>query len=169
MSARKRLRVVSPDPEWPARFQTFAQSLREVLGERAAAIHHIGSTSVPGLPAKDVLDVQITVTRLRDADLWLPELAALGLRLRSDVLSDDARPSLDWPPFDLAKRYASESGRRHVHIREAGRANARYPLLMRDHLRAHPAAATAYGETKVQLARLHGDDVDAYYARSRIR
>ena len=95
MSAGKRLQILPPDPEWPARFQTFARSLRGVLGERAAAIHPIGSTAVPGLAAKDVLDVQVTVTRLDDADLWLPELAALGLRPRPEVRSDDPRPSLN--------------------------------------------------------------------------
>ncbi|SMB91240.1 GrpB family protein [Deinococcus hopiensis] len=162
--APKRLQIVSADPGWPVRFQTFAQRLREVLGKRALSIHHIGSTSVPGLAAKDVLDVQVTVRRLEDADLWLPELAALGLQTRSEVQADDARPSLNWPESELAKRYASEPRRTHVHLRELGRANQRYALLMRDYLRANAGAAAAYGGVKVQLAHLHGGDVDAYYA-----
>ena len=156
--------IVPYDPAWPERFQAFAGPLRALLGKRVAAIHHIGSTGVPGLRAKAVLDVQVTVSRLAEAADWLPQLTGLGLTLRPDVTGDHQPPGMALPDAELAKRYASIPQHTHLHIREAGRFNQRYPLLMRDFLRANAQAAAAYGEIKSQLARLHPTDVDAYYA-----
>ncbi|GMA16789.1 GrpB family protein [Deinococcus metallilatus] len=164
MSYTKRIVIVPPDPTWPARFQTVARQLRDALGERVSGIHHIGSTSVSGLPAKDVLDVQLTVADLGTANDVLALLAALGLTLRPEVTADHLPPGLELPPADLAKRYAHRPGELHVHIREEGRFNQRYALLMRDFLRAVPAARDAYAEIKRQLARLQPADTEAYYA-----
>ncbi|EYB68792.1 hypothetical protein DEIPH_ctg017orf0153 [Deinococcus phoenicis] len=164
MNAARRVVIVPPDPAWPARFQAVARDLRRTLGERVSAIHHIGSTSVPGLWAKDVLDVQLTVPDLGAAEMVFPALRGLGLTLRPEVTADHLPPGLDLPPNELAKRYAHRPGTLYMHIREAGRFNQRYPLLMRDFLRATPAAREAYAEIKRQLARLHPTDVTAYYA-----
>lgn len=156
--------ISTPNPAWPEQFQALAGSLRAVLGPRAGVIHHIGSTSVPGLAAKNVIDLQLSLPQLAGVDELAPALLELGLTLRPGITADHQPPGLSLPPPELAKRYACIPGRLHVHIRQVGRFNQRYPLLMRDFLRAHPTAAAAYGEVKVQLARLHPADADAYYA-----
>ena len=140
------------------------REVREAVGTNALAIHHIGSTSVPGLAAKDVIDVQLTV-----ADLVVPiraELEAAGFTFREGVTHDHCPPGMDVPPHDLEKRYYSRRGEGvpvHLHVRAQGRYNQRYALLCRDYLRATPMAAHAYAEVKRQLARRFPEDPDGYY------
>jgi GrpB-like predicted nucleotidyltransferase (UPF0157 family) len=132
-------------------FARLERRIRVVLGPRALRIDHIGSTSVPGLAAKDVIDVQVTVARLRDAD----PLAAAGFRAQPFV-RDHVPPRAPDQEAEWTKRFFNlpEGERRgNVHVRVAGRANQRYALLFRDYLREHPAAAEAYGRLKVQLAK----------------
>ncbi|GGR78041.1 GrpB family protein [Deinococcus sedimenti] len=159
----KVITVVPPDPTWAARFHALAHPIRAAL-PADAQLHHIGSTAVPGLSAKDVIDLQIGLSDLNAAPALLQTLAALGYEPRPAVTADHLPPGLTLPGAELRKAYASRAGQVHLHVREVGRFNHRYPLLMRDFLRAAPAAAAAYGEVKVQLARLHPRDVDAYYA-----
>jgi GrpB-like predicted nucleotidyltransferase (UPF0157 family) len=155
------IEVVASSKDWPDRFVDFARELRATLAERALRIDHIGSTAVPGLAAKDIIDVQVTVTALDEAALR-PHLEALGLAWRGDIRCDHHPPGTQLDPDELCKLYAGNEST-HCHIRVAGRFNQRYALLCRDYLRSHPAAAAAYGEIKRQLARHLVDDVDAYY------
>ena len=151
------------DPRWPAQFASLGRALRTTLGPRALAIHHIGSTSVPGLAAKDVIDVQVTVARLN-----VPIRAALedlGFMYRERVVQDHCPPGQALDPNELEKRFYSRPDPRvHLHVREAGRYNQRYALLCREYLRAHPMARDAYAEIKRQLARYFPADQAAYYA-----
>lgn len=160
------IQIVPYDPDWPAAFRRLAAPLRAALGDVAVRVDHIGSTAVPGLAAKDIIDIQVTVAAL-DAAALVPLLAPLGYRPRADITSDHAPPGWDAAPEEWRKLYfrAPDSQRRtHLHARQAGRANQRYALLFRDYLRADPAAAAAYAQVKIALARLHPDDADAYYA-----
>lgn len=153
------------DDRWPTEFQTIARRLAEALGDMAHRIDHIGSTSVPGLAAKDVIDVQITVADLDDPRLDAG-LLALGATV-TDVTADHVPPGSAPDPAQWTKRFfrAPPSWRRtHLHVRQVGRANQRYALLFRDYLRSSEAAAAAYAQVKTALARLHPDDTDAYYA-----
>lgn len=147
---------------WPHRFAAFGVRLREAVRTDALAIHHIGSTAVPGLAAKDIIDVQVIV-----ADFGLPfrvALENLGLTFRT-YDRDHCPPGLDLGPEQLEKRYfSSEPPHLHVHIRVQDRFNQRYALVCRDYLRTHPMAANAYAEIKRQLAHYFPNDVDAYYA-----
>ena len=154
--------VIVPYREaWPEAYRQIAGLLRAAAGEGILAIHHIGSTAVPGLAAKDVIDIQITVADLA-AESERP-IEGAGFR-RSRHLSDHCPPGLSLPAEELAKRFYNFDGRpANVHVRQAGRFNQRYPLLCRDYLRAHPGAAAAYGEIKGQLAARFPDDVEAYY------
>ena len=157
------IEIVPYDPEWPAKFAEIGGAIRDALAERALAIHHIGSTAVPGLAAKDVIDVQLTVADL-DAPIREP-LVARGYSVREDVASDHLPPGVSLPAEELAKRYFSRTSPRiHLHVRAAGRFNARYALLCRDYLRAHPLAAAAYAEIKLALAARFPEDQDSYYA-----
>lgn len=157
--------VIHPyDPEWPTEFTTLERLLQEALGDLAARVDHIGSTSVPGLAAKNIIDVQISV-----ADLADPRLRA-ALEKIGATETDNTRDHV--PPGDQSgagaweKRYfrAPRSWRpTHLHVREPGRPNHRYALLFRDYLRHSSSAAAAYAQVKVALARLHPHDVTAYY------
>jgi hypothetical protein len=70
--------IVDPDPGWPDRFQVLAGELRRALGPAALTLEHVGSTAVPGLAAKDVIDIVLTVADPRAEDTYLPALEALG-------------------------------------------------------------------------------------------
>ncbi len=157
--------VIQPyDAGWPAEFADLARVLDDALRGIAVRIDHIGSTAVPGLAAKDVIDVQVSVLDLADPRIE-PALAALGATV-TEVTADHVPPQVVPDPAQWAKRLfrAPPTWRRtHLHVREAGRANQRYALLFRDYLRATHAAAAAYAQVKTALARLHPDDVEAYY------
>ena len=147
---------------WPEEFAALGAAMRTAVGKHALAIHHIGSTSVPELDAKDVIDVQMTVASL-DAPIREP-LENIGYWMVDRVVSDHLPPGAILDSQELDKRlYGFHNRRVHLHVRQAGRFNQRYPLLCRDYLRAHPLAAQAYGEIKRQLARRFPNDAEAYY------
>jgi GrpB-like predicted nucleotidyltransferase (UPF0157 family) len=157
--------IVPYDERWPVDFDTIGTALREALGELALRIDHIGSTAVPGLAAKDIIDVQVTVAVLDAEAISLP-LAPLGYTIHEGIARDHEPPGRDDAPDEWRKLYFhAPVGQRptHLHVRQAGRANQRYALLFRDYLRAAPTAAAAYGRVKEALADLHPQDVAAYY------
>jgi GrpB-like predicted nucleotidyltransferase (UPF0157 family) len=136
--------------EWPKEFARIAQTIRAALGERALRIDHIGSTAVAGLDAKDVIDVQVTVTHLLDA----APLRTAGFA-ESVGFQDHRPPGADGPDEDWSKRFFTQPDgmrRVNVHVRARGRPNQRYALLFRDFLRAKPRAAEAYARLKHGLA-----------------
>ena len=158
--------IVPYDSRWPEEFAAVAQPLRAALGELALRIDHIGSTAIPGLAAKDRIDVQVTVQDFDCTDQLVTALGVLGYTRREDINCDHRPPFAQGPEAGWEKRYfRAPPGQRptNLHVRALGRANQRYPLLFRDYLRAHPAASAAYAQIKLNLARLHPDDVDFYY------
>jgi GrpB-like predicted nucleotidyltransferase (UPF0157 family) len=158
--------IVPYAPRWPGEFRQLGATLRRALGGLALRIDHIGSTAVPGLAAKDIIDIQVTVKRLVPAAPVADALVPVGYTIRPDIVRDhqprgDSRAADEW-----AKLYfAPPAGQRptHLHVRAEGRANQRYPLLFRDYLRSCAEATAAYAEVKRQLARRFADDIEAYY------
>jgi GrpB-like predicted nucleotidyltransferase (UPF0157 family) len=149
--------IVEYRAEWPVRFDDIAARLRDVLGPLALRIDHIGSTSVPGLCAKDVIDVQVTVADL-DVDAIAPGMVRAGLRPRPEIVRDHRPPGAATKEDDWRKLYFDTAdGSVHVHVRQDERPNQRYAILFRDFLRTHPEAAEAYGELKKRLAALCED------------
>lgn len=151
-----RVTVVAYDERWPGEFQRLAGALREALGDRALRIDHVGSTSVPGLASKDVIDIQATVASL-DPDSLGESLARLGYERPVSDACDHVPPGGSAHDADWRKaffRLATPDRRVHLHVRVAGAANQRYALLFRDYLRAHPAAAAAYAGLKMKLSAL---------------
>ena len=156
--------IVPYKAEWPSEFAAIAAHIRAVAQDCIVAIHHIGSTSVPGLAAKDIIDIQITVADMAAADR-LPLDGNGFTRSHYQNPMDHCPPGMTLPPAQLEKRLFKFDARpANIHVRAQGRFNQRYPLLCRDYLRTHPGAADAYGAIKQQLARLHRDDQEAYYA-----
>lgn len=156
--------IVPYRPSWTTEYEAIAHDLHEALGSLALRIDHIGSTAVPGLAAKDVIDVQVAVAALEP--MLVEALVARGYLSRPDITGDHLPPGMIDAPEEWVKRYVQQREPRpvHVHIRVYGRANMRYALLFRDYLRAHPVALGAYAQIKQALARYHANDVDAYYA-----
>lgn len=148
---------------WPSEFRDFGIRLRHHLGSLALRIDHIGSTSVPGLVAKDIVDIQVTVEDLRPA--VEEAILASGYR-RSRHLTDHVPPACNPDPAQWQKWMFTGEGERPVnlHVRIEGRANQRYALLFRDYLRANPLVSRAYGQVKASIIKHHPeDDMDAYY------
>jgi GrpB-like predicted nucleotidyltransferase (UPF0157 family) len=144
--------IVPYDPAWPALFSELGADLRQVLGDVALRIDHIGSTSVPGLGAKPIIDVQISVASFEPLDAFRIPLASLGFVHRAD------NP-------DLTKRYFREAPgarRTHIHVRRAGSWSEQAALLFRDYLRTHPQDAKRYAECKYRLAETYQDDRHGY-------
>lgn len=147
--------IVEYDSAWPAEFAALAQALRAAVGALALRIDHIGSTSVPGLAAKDRIDIQLTAGGLDDVPAVEAALVPLGYTLAGQLSRDHAPPGWVGSAEQWNKRFfrAPPAQRpTNLHVRAAGRANQRYPLLFRDYLRAHPASAAAYAELKRRLA-----------------
>ena len=155
--------ILPYSPHWPVQFAEIARSLRDALGGLALRIDHIGSTAVPGLPAKEILDLQITVQALDAAVETVLQRA--GYNRLPHITCDHVPPggsddSQDWEKWFFQP--ATTPPAINLHVRVLGRANQRYPLLFRDYLRAHPLVAAAYAQTKFALMRYHADDLTAY-------
>lgn len=144
--------VVAYNPDWPRQFANLGRHLRHALGPTAIRIDHIGSTAIPHLAAKPILDIQISVASLEPIEAYRPALESAGFHWRSD------NP-------DLTKRYFREqpsSPRTHIHVRRAGSWSEQFALLFRDYLRAHPAEANAYAHLKYELAQQYRENRPAY-------
>lgn len=156
--AGERTRAVAVEPydrQWAERGAELAAQVRAVLGPLALRVEHIGSTSIPGMAAKPVYDMQVSVRDLAAAaDAFDAPLAALGLA-RAPYEADHVPAGRHDPPERWAKRlWNRRSGgeRMNLHMRVAGSPNERLALLFRDWFRAHPEAVPAYGDFKLRLA-----------------
>lgn len=144
--------ILPSDPQWPALFAALGAQLRAALGPAALRIDHIGSTAVPGLDAKPILDVQISVAALEPMAPYRGPLESVGFVWHA---AND----------DRTKRYFREppgQRRTHLHVRRLGSWSEQFALLFRDYLRASPPAAARYALAKRQLAAQFRDDRAAY-------
>jgi len=154
------LHAVPPDPTWPRQAARVIDRIRHALRPLVggdADVTHIGSTAVPGLPAKDLLDLMLAVPTLAEADRLAGALGAAGLPRRAGEWHDNARglPGKTWP-----KRLhgSADPGRPvNLHVRVAGSPGWRFALLMRDHLGAVPAARDEYAAAKRRWVARHSD------------
>ena len=152
MSVVEPIVVVPYDPEWPDLFAALGRRLRTALGAVALRIDHIGSTAVPGLDAKPVIDVQVSVTDFEPLAAFAAPLQSLGFVHRMD------NP-------DRAKRYfreAPDQPRTHIHLRRAGSFSEQFALLFRDYMRANDEEAKEYARLKYALAEEHQGQRQAY-------
>lgn len=136
------IEIVDYDSSWPAKFRDIASGIRGALGDVALRIDHIGSTAVPGLAAKPIIDVQISVRSLEPVEPFRLPLEAVGWVYRAN------NP-------ERTKRYFRESPgnpRTHIHVRAIGSFAQQFPLLFRDYLRTDELAADGYASTKRTLA-----------------
>ena len=145
--------ILNYQESWPKQFKQIASQLRTGLGNLALRIDHIGSTAVPGLPAKDVIDIQITVAALNQA--VVNAMATIGYSLSEGTMGDHIPPGQSEDQHHWQKLYfhpPPDQRRTHIHVRLPGSANQRYPLLFRDYLRVHPNTAEAYARLKRMIS-----------------
>lgn len=146
--------IVEPRSTWRAEFELIASELQSALGSKAIRIDHIGSTAVPELAAKDVIDVQVSVASLDDGlreCLLAAGFTAPAVTIRQDHLPPGFEPhEPDWTKLFFTQRPGARWC--NIHVRQIGRPNQRYALLVRDYLRADAGTAQAYGELKKRLA-----------------
>ncbi|WP_078624744.1 inositol monophosphatase family protein [Streptomyces monomycini] len=153
--------LVDAHPGWAAEGKAITEELLALLAPVARRAEHIGSTSVPGMAAKPVFDLQVSVTDLAEAaDTFDAPLAARGF-VRSPYESDHVPAGRDDDPARWAKRLWSRRGGPgpdvNLHVRCVGSPNERLALLFRDWFRAHPEAVPAYARFKRELAHQLAD------------
>jgi GrpB-like predicted nucleotidyltransferase (UPF0157 family) len=140
---KNKLEIVSCDPDWPAAFEAEAMRLRSALGALALRIDHNGSTSIAGLSAKPIIDIQVSVASLQPIEPYEERLRTIGY-------VHVPHPDDSFCPFFHRPRRWPHS--HHVHLVESGGGEERRTLAFRDYLREHPAAAHRYEGLKRQLA-----------------
>jgi GrpB-like predicted nucleotidyltransferase (UPF0157 family) len=143
--------LVEYDPEWPELYRHEEERIRGALGERALSVEHVGSTSVPGLPAKPVIDINLEVADTTDEDAYVPALEQAGyvLRIREP----------DWFEHRLLKGVDPAVN---LHVFPAGCTELERMLRFRDHLRADEADRELYLRTKRELAAQTWEHVQHY-------
>jgi len=142
--------IVPYDPRWPALFEAEAVRLGHALDDVALQIEHVGSTAVPGLVAKPVIDIQISVQALEPPKPYAAPLEELGYGNWRDV-------------HEPGHRFCRDDPRRHhIHLLVAGGATESDRPLFRDYLTVNPEVRRTYGELKVAAARTFGHDRDRY-------
>jgi GrpB-like predicted nucleotidyltransferase (UPF0157 family) len=146
-----RVEVVEPNPDWALWFEEVHGQVSAALGERALAIEHVGSTAVPGLWAKPMIDVDLTVADSSDEGAWLPDLEGAGFVLRV------REP--DWEEHRLVR---GDRPNANVHVFSAGAREPLRHLMFRDWLRTHPSDRDAYAAVKRRLADEGFDDSMLY-------
>lgn len=136
--------LVAPDPSWPAQFEAEAARLRQALDDVAVRIHHYGSTAVPGLAAKPIVDILVVVDSLEPMAPYRGPLEALGYEYVPHPDNADM-PFFGWPG-ERPRAF-------NMHVVAADSEEERRHVLFRDRLRAEPGTAAAYGALKASLAR----------------
>lgn len=156
--------VTSYQPHWVDEFAQIGRHIRDLAGHAAIRIDHIGSTAIPGLGAKDVIDIQITVSDLDEADGLTNPLRAAGFRQGTTFQYDafHKKPETDPELRKLFMREPEGERRAHLHIRELGRFNQRYALLFRDYLRSSEDVRAEYELLKRRASQLFPDSIDGY-------
>jgi GrpB-like predicted nucleotidyltransferase (UPF0157 family) len=140
------------DEEWPHRFEDLRARIWAAVAEAAVRIEHVGSTSVPGLAAKPIIDMTVIVARRDGVPPAIERLAALGYRHRGDLGVQD-REAFDHP---------ADLPRHNLYVCPEGTIGVVNQLAVRDYLRAQPEAARRYGELKKRLAAQFPHDIDSY-------
>lgn len=133
--------ITDYDPGWPDRFAATGLSIRDALGDQVVGVEHVGSTSVPGLPAKPIIDVDLVVTDVADESRYVPALETLGYRL---VLRE--------PWWHGHRMLVSAAEDVNLHVWPPGAAETVRHRLFRDWLRSHPEDLELYASTKRRLA-----------------
>jgi len=149
------IEVVPYDPRWRVLFERVAGELVEVFGEEIVAIHHVGSTAIPNISAKPIIDVLVEVRSIERIDEFNPEMAErgylpkgeFGIRGRRFFIKGD-----------------EEQRTHHIHVFQTGNPELERHIAFRDYMIAHPEEAKAYSRLKQELVRRFPHDIEGYMA-----
>jgi len=158
------LLITAYQPRWAEDFRQIATRIRSLVGHTEVRIYPIGSTAVPRLAAKDVIDVQISIPDLDDAIRVTNPLRDAGFRQGGEFQYDvfHAKPERDPELRKLFMREPEGERRAHIHIRELDRFNQRFALLFRDYLRSSENIRGEYELLKRRAAQLCPESIDDY-------
>ncbi len=146
------IEVVPYDPRWPKAFEEEAKHLHGILGNNVVTIYHIGSTAVPGLAAKPIIDILIVVKDILDVDKETHQFEQLGYTARGEL----------GIPFRRHFHKGDFLRTHNVHIFEEGAAQVDNHIHFRDYLRNSPQISQEYAELKFELAKKHPKNMLAY-------
>jgi GrpB-like predicted nucleotidyltransferase (UPF0157 family) len=144
--------VVDYDPMWPEIFEQLRTHVWSVLHDVALTIEHVGSTSVPGLAAKPIIDMSVIVASKREVPLAIARLATLGYEHLGNRGIEDRE----------AFRHPEGLPAHHLYVCPQGSLAVQNHLAVRDYLRTHPETAQVYGELKKRLAQEFPNDIESY-------
>ena len=147
--------VLPYDPRWADEFRHAAREIHDAIGSQIIAVHHVGSTAVPGLCAKPILDILVSVSDLAQALELVPHLETLGYEFR---------PNEEIPDRHYFRRLRGKHRTHHLSLAEPSSRYHRVTLAFRDALRANADDARRYAELKLDLARKFPYDREAYIA-----
>ncbi len=148
---RDAVTVVAYDETWPAQFEYHASRLRKKLGHHAIRVEHVGSTSVPGLSAKPIIDIDVLVASAEDESSYMPPMQELGYRI---VIRE--------PWWHGHRMFIDESGAVNLHVWPDGAGEPIRHILFRNWLRTHSDDRARYAQSKTTLSREFEDEPDRY-------
>lgn len=148
---RREIRIAAYDARWPDRFAALAQQIGAALGEAALRVEHVGSTAVPGLAAKPIIDLLLVVADSSDEASYVPALVRVGYELR-----------VREPDFEQHRMLRTIGRDAHVHVYSPGASEIDRLIAFRDRLRTDDTARRLYEKTKRRLARREWPDMNAY-------
>jgi GrpB-like predicted nucleotidyltransferase (UPF0157 family) len=145
------IRIAGYDAAWPAVADSEIRRIADEVGEHVVRIDHIGSTAVPGLAAKPIIDLQMSVAAIVPVEAYAEPLRRLGYLFVPDFA--------DWQFF---AKPAERPRTHHLHVVDSGGEHERRHLAVRDYLRVRPEEAAAYEALKRRLVGAHPEDRLAY-------
>jgi GrpB-like predicted nucleotidyltransferase (UPF0157 family)/predicted acetyltransferase len=150
-SERREIVIADYDPAWPEKYEVHRGVIARALDTAALRIEHIGSTSVPGLAAKPIIDILVVVKDSANEPSYCPQLEAAGYVMR-----------VREPDWNEHRMFGTLEKDAHVHVYTAGCAEIERVVIFRDRLRAHAGDRQRYEDTKRALARIDWPDINAY-------
>lgn len=147
--------VVDYDPRWPGLFEAERERLLSLLGDRLVEVQHIGSTAIPGLAAKPVIDIAVGFEQLQDGESCLSILENAGYSYEAELNTALPDRRFLWRVNPTGQRY-------HLHLASLCSRLWTNPIAFRDYVLRHPEAASEYGRLKEALAENCGSDISAY-------
>lgn len=149
----RRIEVVPHNPAWSQKYALEADLLRALFSETLISIHHIGSTAIPGIKAKPVIDIIIEVVQIEAVEAFNPAMIAAGYTPRGEA---------GIPHRRYFRKDTDGIRSHHVHIYPQGDPNIARHLNFRDYLRTHSETAQAYSQLKEKLAQQYREDSETY-------
>lgn len=150
---RRKVEVVEHDESWEAIFQLEEERLQHLLGDLIVNVHHIGSTAIPGIVAKPIVDILVEVKDIQKVDQYNPGMQQLGYIPKGEFGISGRRFFIKGTEADRTH---------HVHIYEVGDIEVGRHVNFRDYLKLHPDVAMEYSRLKAKLADKYPYDIDAY-------